>query len=105
MFLQGKTILVTGGSRGIGRAIARKLAAEGARIILHFARNRVAAEATLGSLAGEGHQLAQADLASPDGAQTLFDTISALDVEVDGLVNNAGIFEDHAIDVVDQKQT
>ena len=47
MSLKGKTALITGSSRGIGRGIALKLAEKGARIAIHYYRNRTAAEATL----------------------------------------------------------
>lgn len=87
--------LVTGGSRGIGSAIAAELASRGAQVALHYHSNRAAAEAVLGSLAGTGHLLVCADLA--DGAATLrlwaevSDTLGSVDV----VVNNAGIFLDH----------
>ena len=61
--LEGKTALITGGSRGIGRAICLRLAKEGADIVLHYHRNRAAAEEVVASM-GRGAKLVQADLGS-----------------------------------------
>ena len=54
--LAGKTALVTGGSRGLGQAIAEKLAAEGALVAVNYAENRAAAEATVARIAAAGGQ-------------------------------------------------
>lgn len=60
-------VLVTGGSRGIGRAIARQFAARGAQVIVHYHRNINAAEETLASLTGDGHFKVQADMREAEG--------------------------------------
>ena len=65
----GRAALVTGASRGIGRAIARALAARGVRIGLHYHANDAAAEATRAQLNGDGHLLCKADLT--DAAATV----------------------------------
>ena len=68
MSLKGKFALVTGGSRGIGRGIALKLASEGARVAVHYYRNEKAAKDTLEGIrrAGANGIVVQADVTKPD---------------------------------------
>lgn len=87
--------LVTGGSRGIGKAIAEHLAARGVRIALHYHRNHAAAAAALGGLPGAGHAAFAADLVEPDAAAQLWAGVTAAFGRIDILVNNAGIYELH----------
>jgi len=89
------TALVTGASRGIGRAIARALAARGLRLALHYHTNDHAAEDTRGQLDGEGHILCAADLADAAAAARLWRGVADAFGQVDILVNNAGLFVDH----------
>ena len=85
--LEGKTALVTGGSRGIGAAIARELARGGASVVLGY---RSGAEEA-GAVASEiGGRAVQADVSSADDAKRLVDEAGDVDV----LVNNAGITRD-----------
>ncbi len=88
--LEGKTALVTGGSRGIGRAICLRLASEGAEIVLHYHRNRKAAEETV-RLIGRDVRLLQADLGSPVDIEKMFAELA--DLELDIQVNNAGVWK------------
>jgi 3-oxoacyl-[acyl-carrier protein] reductase len=88
--------LVTGGSRGIGREVARALASRGMRIALHYRADRAAAEATLASLHGGGHALFAADLVRTEAAAELTRAVLGALGRIDVLVNNAAIYESHA---------
>lgn len=90
--LNGATVLVTGGSGGIGEAIARSLADSNAAVALHYNRNRIAAERLVTQL-GERAACFQADLSLPAQAFSLFQNVIERYGAVDVLVNNAGVFE------------
>jgi NAD(P)-dependent dehydrogenase (short-subunit alcohol dehydrogenase family) len=87
--------LVTGASRGIGRAIAIVLALRGVRVAVHYQANQIAARETLGKLAGRGHALFSADLADAAATATLWREVSEEFGRIDLLVNNAGIYREH----------
>jgi 3-oxoacyl-[acyl-carrier protein] reductase len=95
---QGRVVLVTGGSRGIGRAVAREFAARGATVAVQFRADRAAATDTLASLGGAGRHLAvQADVADPEQARSLVGRVVDTLGRVDVLVNNAGIYQEHPV--------
>jgi NAD(P)-dependent dehydrogenase (short-subunit alcohol dehydrogenase family) len=91
------TAIVTGASRGIGREIARQLAARGVRVALHYGKNRVAAESALAELGGAGHSIFEADLADQGAAERLVQEVRAAFGRIDVLVNNAGIYHPHSL--------
>ena len=95
--LGDQVALVTGASRGIGRACARMFAAAGARVVVHYHRNRDAAEHTLAGLEGDGHLLVQADLTAVDEIARMTADVIAQVGRIHVLVNNAGVFEAHPI--------
>jgi NAD(P)-dependent dehydrogenase (short-subunit alcohol dehydrogenase family) len=91
MSLHGKTALITGGSRGIGRGIALKLAQGGARIAINYVANKAAAQDTLAQVraAGADGFLIQADVSQPDDIRHLFTTVQAEFGTLDIFVSNA----------------
>ncbi len=93
----GRAVLVTGGSRGIGAAIARAFAATGDRVAVHYGRNAAKAEAVAAGLAGAGHTVVGADLRDPEAVRAMVDAAAERLGGLDVLVNNAGIFAPHPI--------
>jgi NAD(P)-dependent dehydrogenase (short-subunit alcohol dehydrogenase family) len=90
--LKGKTVLVTGGSRGIGAAIVRAVAGADATVLLHYGKSREAAEAIRNEIGPSSCHLLAADLAQADAATALWRDAEATASRIDVLVNNAGIF-------------
>ena len=96
LMLEGKTALVTGGSRGIGRAIALELAARGADVTINFHENRTAADEVVSAIAALGRvcEVVQADVGNPLEADRLVahavEALGSLDI----VVSNAGIVRD-----------
>jgi len=95
--LKGKTALVTGGSRGIGAAIVRRLAAEGAAVAFTYSASAPAAEKLAAELNGKGLKAKayQADAAKTSAAAGLVKSVIADFGSLEILVNNAGVFEGH----------
>jgi len=96
MVLKDKVALVTGSSRGIGRAIALELAAQGARVVVNYAQSAQSAEAVVNTIQGAGGEAIalQADVADSAQVEQLFSQTLAQWGRVDVLVNNAGITRD-----------
>jgi 3-oxoacyl-[acyl-carrier protein] reductase len=101
---RGRAVLVTGGSRGIGRAIVQAFAANGDRVAIHYRESAGQAEQTLAALPGGGHTVVQADIADPGAVRRAVDqacdTLGGLDI----LVNNAGVFTPHPITAVSYQE-
>jgi 3-oxoacyl-[acyl-carrier protein] reductase len=97
MDLQDMVVLVTGGSRGIGRAVAEQFAAGGATVAVQFRADRRAGGDTLAALGGGGHLALQADVADPEQAQSLIGRVVDRLGRVDVLVNNAGVYQAHPV--------
>jgi 3-oxoacyl-[acyl-carrier protein] reductase len=92
-----KNILVTGASRGIGKAITIIFAKAGANVIVHYNRNQKAAEEVLSSLSPGNHCIAQADLSDARQVESLSKICFEKYDRIDVLVNNAGVFEEFDI--------
>jgi 3-oxoacyl-[acyl-carrier protein] reductase len=86
-----KTVLITGGSRGIGKAIALTFADHGARVAINYVSNDDAAEETLKNLPGGPHIKYKADISNPDGILPMIETVVRNLGSLDILVNNAGV--------------
>ncbi len=93
----GRGILVTGASRGIGRAVAVGFAEHGARVAVHFGTNESAAKETLDLLSGSGHVMVGAELTDPDEVARMVDEAVHALGRLDVLVNNAGVYETHPV--------
>jgi NAD(P)-dependent dehydrogenase (short-subunit alcohol dehydrogenase family) len=93
-----RTILITGGSRGIGAAIASEFAAAGDRVAVHYSSAAKDAQGVVDSLAGSGHIIVQADLRNPDAIKAMVDSVAREFGAIDVLINNAGVFFDHPIE-------
>jgi 3-oxoacyl-[acyl-carrier protein] reductase len=102
----GKTALVTGASRGIGRAAALALAKAGAEVLVHYGKNAAEAEAVATQIraAGGRAQTVGADLASPDGPVGLARQVRTIvGARLDVLVANAGIAKTASIEENDRR--
>ncbi|MBQ1890231.1 MAG: 3-oxoacyl-[Selenomonas sp.] len=96
MLLDGKVALVTGASRGIGRAIAIRLASEGAKVAINYAGNTAKAEEVKAEIEKNGGEaiLVQADISSTEAVDAMVETVVEAFGQIDILVNNAGITRD-----------
>src|SRR5262245_14570020 len=92
--LQGKVAVVTGASKGIGAAIAKSYAAEGAAVVVNYSSDRAGAERVVADIeAGQGRAIAvQADVGKPGDVERLFAVSKDTYGRIDVVVNNAGVF-------------
>lgn len=101
MELAGKVALITGSSRGIGRATALALAGAGAKVAVNYRDNDEEAARTLADLAGDGHCAVQADVSDAHEVERLVGEVTARLGALDVLVNNAGVGGQHPLEAVD----
>jgi 3-oxoacyl-[acyl-carrier protein] reductase len=99
-----RAILVTGASRGIGRAIAEAFARQGDRVAVHYARAAETAEEVAAALPGDGHVVVGGDLADPAATRRIVDTAHNQLGGLDVLVNNAGIYVEHVVTEVSYEE-
>lgn len=102
--MNGKVAVVTGASRGIGRAIAERLARDGARVVVNYARSREQAEEIvvgIGERGGEAFAI-QADMGRPEEITRLFEQTTDRFGRLDVLVNNAGGYEARPLEQSDE---
>jgi 3-oxoacyl-[acyl-carrier protein] reductase len=102
--VRNRGILITGASRGIGRATAAAFAALGDRVAIHHRDSAEEAAAVLAGLPGHGHAVVQADLADPGAVRSMVDAAASALGQIDVLVNNAGVFQAHPITEVSYEQ-
>jgi 3-oxoacyl-[acyl-carrier protein] reductase len=99
-----RAVLVTGASRGIGRAVAQAFASQGDRVAVHHRDSAALAEEVVAGLPGRGHTIVRADLADAEAVRQMVDTAARDLGGLDVLVNNAGIYLWHPITEVSYEQ-
>src|ERR1700722_10865494 len=104
MTASGRAVLVTGASRGIGRAVAQAFAAQGDRVAVHHRDSAALAQEVRAGLPGGGHTVVRADLADAAAIRQMVDQAAADLDGLDVLVNNAGIYVRHPVTEVSYEE-
>ena len=99
-----RAVLVTGASRGIGRAVAQAFAGQGDRVAVHHRDSAGLAQDVLAGLPGTGHTVVRADLADADAVRAMVESAADALGGLDVVVNNAGIYVRHPITEVSYEQ-
>ena len=104
--LAGKVAVVTGAAKGIGAAIAKALAAEGAAVVVNYASSKAGADVVVGAIVGAGGKAiaARADVSKPDQAKGLIEAAIEAFGRLDVLVNNAGVYDSAPIEAVTEER-
>jgi NAD(P)-dependent dehydrogenase (short-subunit alcohol dehydrogenase family) len=98
MEYNNKVVLITGGSRGIGKETAIKFSELGAQVIINYFSNKKAAKETLNLLKPGNHTIIQADIGDPKQLESMVKEVIGKYQHIDILVNNAGVAIDHPIE-------
>src|SRR5262245_45954607 len=104
--LAGKVAVVTGASKGIGAAVAKALAAEGATVVVNYSSSKTDADKVVGEIAAQGAKAiaAQANVARRAEVERLFNETRKVFGRLDILVNNAGIYQFSPLDSITGEQ-
>ncbi|MFI7129924.1 SDR family NAD(P)-dependent oxidoreductase [Nonomuraea sp. NPDC050153] len=95
--MSGRGVLVTGASRGIGRAVAAAFAAQGDRVAIHHRDSEKEAQDLLDELPGQGHTIVRGDLADPEAVRRMVDAAADALGGIEVLVNNAAVYFHHPL--------
>jgi 3-oxoacyl-[acyl-carrier protein] reductase len=101
MDFNGKVVLITGGSRGIGKAAVMKFASAGATVVFTYLDNEQKAEEVLRSLPPGDHLKIKADIASERESESLVSSVIEKFGRIGILINNAGVYPHHPLDKID----